>query len=44
MKEIKIHGRGSQGAVTAALKVLKRKGRFPADRKVNVFTIAGSVT
>jgi len=27
--------------VSAALKVLKRKGRFPADRKVNVFAIAG---
>ncbi|MBW1713525.1 MAG: pyruvate synthase subunit beta [Deltaproteobacteria bacterium] len=25
----------------AALKVLKRKGRFPADRKINVFALAG---
>ncbi len=27
--------------VSAALKVLKRKGRIPADRKINVFAIAG---
>ena len=27
--------------VSAALRVLKRKGRFPSDRKINVFAVAG---